>query len=90
MTMRITSWDTGAQWRRVAASSNPQVKRIVQVDVGQQRTDAAALHRSQLTCAQPALFQHARVQPFLDQPHHARIGYPVLDEFDQPVVFDRV
>jgi len=22
MTMRITSWDTGAQWRRVAASSN--------------------------------------------------------------------
>ena len=22
MTMRITSWDTGAEWRRVAASSN--------------------------------------------------------------------
>jgi len=27
MTMRITSWDTGAQWRRVAASSNPSFKR---------------------------------------------------------------
>ena len=23
MPMRITSWDTGAEWRRVAASSNP-------------------------------------------------------------------
>ena len=27
MTMRITSWDTGVQWRRVAASSNPSFKR---------------------------------------------------------------
>ena len=27
MTMRITSWDTGAQWRRVAASSNPSIER---------------------------------------------------------------
>jgi len=27
MTMRITSWDTGAEWRRVAASSNPSLKR---------------------------------------------------------------
>ena len=27
MTMRITSWDTGEEWCRVAASSNPTLKR---------------------------------------------------------------
>lgn len=68
----------------------PQVEHVVQVDVGQQRTDAAALHRTQITSAQPAFFQHARVQPFLDQPHHARVSHAVFDEQDQLVVFDGV
>jgi len=27
MTMRITSWDTGEEWRRVTASSNPLLLR---------------------------------------------------------------
>ena len=27
MTMRIASWDTGEEWRRVAASSNPSIER---------------------------------------------------------------
>ena len=38
----------------------------------------------------PAILQYARMQPFLDQPHHARIRHPVLDESHQPVVFDGV
>lgn len=67
---------------------DPQVQRVVQVDVGQQRTDAAALHRTQFTLRQPAVFQHARVQLFLAQPHHARVSHPMLDESHQPVVFD--
>ena len=40
----------------------PQVERVVQVDIGQQRGNAAALHRSQFTLRQPAVFQYARVQ----------------------------
>ena len=59
---------------------DPQVERVVQVDVGQERRDAAALHRTQFTLRQPAFFQHARVQPFLDQPHDARVSHAVLDE----------
>ena len=69
---------------------HPQVERVVQVDVGQQRADAPALDRPQLTLRDPTFFQHARVQPFLDQPHHTRVSHAVLDELDQPVVLDRV
>jgi hypothetical protein len=36
--------------------------------VGKQRTDTAAVHRSHLALLDPAVFQHARVQPLLDQP----------------------
>ena len=69
---------------------HPQVQRIVKVDVGQQRADTAALHCSYLALRQPAICQHSCVQPFLDQPHEPCVGHPVLDELDQPVVFDRV
>jgi len=69
---------------------DPQIERVVQVDVGQQRADAAALNRPTSLCVRPALFQHTGVQPLADQTHDARIGHPVLDELDQPVVLDRV
>ncbi len=69
---------------------NPQVEHIVQVHVRQQRTDAAALHRALLTHDSLPLCQHARVQPFLDEPHHAPVPNPVLEELHQPLPVDGV
>jgi hypothetical protein len=55
---------------------NPKVQHIVQVDVGQQRTDTAALNRSDLAlCALPIL-EHPGFEPLLNQPHHAPIPLP--------------
>ena len=69
---------------------HPQVKRVVQVDVGQKGADAPALNRTDFTLRQPALFQHTRVQPLLYQADDARVGHAVFDEFDQPTMFDGV
>jgi len=56
----------------------------VQIDIRQQRRDAAALHGTYLTNHPFAIFQHARVEPFLDQPDHAPIRYPMLEKCHQP------
>jgi len=44
----------------------------------------AALGRSLLTHRQLPLFQYARPQPFLDEPHDAPVPDPVFDKLDQP------
>src|SRR5215472_18656206 len=43
---------------------DPQIKHVVQIDVGQQRANAPALHRAFRTDDSLPVFQHARVQPF--------------------------
>src|SRR5215467_13686126 len=63
---------------------------IVKIDVRQQRTDATALNRSYLTLHSLALFQHARLEPFLNQAHHAPVSYAVLDKLDQPSLIESV
>jgi hypothetical protein len=40
-------------------------------------------------CCFPTL-QHARSQPFLDEPHDAPVRYPVLDKLHQPFVGDGI
>src|SRR6266550_2928554 len=47
---------------------------------------SSALRRSFLHPYSFPILQHAGVQPFLDQPHDAPIGHPMLDELDQPFV----
>jgi len=65
---------------------DPQVERVVQVEIGQKRADASALNRPSLaTCDLPVL-QHTGSEPLLDQPHDAPVPDPVLDERDQPLV----
>src|ERR1051325_3106181 len=61
-----------------------EVEHVVQIDVSQQRRGTTALWRSFLTAPPPSFFQHARVQPFADEPHHAPVSYAVLDELNQP------
>src|SRR5258708_27361833 len=69
---------------------DPEVEYIVQVDVRQQRTNAAALNGSHLTLYSLALFQHAGLEPFLDQAHHAPVSYTMLDKLHQPSVVESV
>jgi site-specific DNA recombinase len=38
----------------------------------------------------PAVFHHARLQPFLDQADHPFVGYPMPYELDHPAMFDFV
>src|SRR5712691_5642333 len=71
---------------RLPPPLSPEVERIVQVHVGQERRDAAPLGRAFFTpCPRPVL-QHAGVEPLLDQPHDAPVRNPVLDELHQPLV----
>ena len=74
----------------LSPSLDPEVENIVEIDVRQQRTDTSALNRSYLTLNSPALFQHARLEPFLDQAHDAPVGYAVLDKLHQPSLIESV
>ena len=65
---------------------DPQVEHVMKIDVRQKRRSTSALRRSFLHPYSFPILQHAGVQPFLDQPHDAPIGHPMLDELDQPFV----
>src|SRR5712671_1574122 len=69
---------------------HPEVKHIVQIDVGQQRRGTAALWRSFFAARPLSRFQHACVQPFSDESHHALVSYPVLDELNQPFMVQTI
>ncbi len=60
--------------------------RMEGINVGQQRRCTSALWRSFFHTYSFPIFQHARVEPFLDQPHEAPVCDPMLDEFHQPFV----
>src|SRR5208282_5877474 len=59
---------------------------IMEVDIRQQRRCTSTLWRTCFHERSLALFQHACVQPFLDEPHDAPVRYPMLEEPDQPCV----
>src|SRR5829696_1957801 len=63
---------------------HPEVEHVVQIEVSQQRRGTAALWRSFFAAPPLSFFQHARVQPFADESHHAPVSYAVLDELYQP------
>src|SRR6266700_3611567 len=69
---------------------HPEVEHIVQIDVSQQRRGTTALWRSFITARPLSFFQHACVQPFTNEPHHALVCYPVLDELNQPFVVQAI
>src|SRR5437667_320314 len=65
---------------------DPQVEHVMKIDVRQKRRSTSALRRSFLHPYSFPILPPAGVQPFLDQPHDAPIGHPMLDELDQPFV----
>src|SRR5215471_7322964 len=69
---------------------DPEVECVVEIDIRQQRANTPALNCPYLTLHPFALFQHAGLEPFLNQVHDAPIGYAVLDEFHQPPLIESV
>src|SRR6266851_4400704 len=63
---------------------DPQVEHVVEIDVREQWRCAAALRRPFFHPPPLAPLQHARVQPFLDEPNDAPVRNPVLDKLHQP------
>jgi hypothetical protein len=59
---------------------NPEIEDVMEVEIRQQRRCTATLRRAFLRERSHSLFQHARVQPFLDETHDAPVRYPVLEE----------
>src|SRR3989449_2251603 len=82
--------DDIAAGSRPAPYLDPEVKRVVEVEVRQERRCAAALRRPLLHPYSLPVLQHACVQPFLDEPHDAPVRNPVLDELHQPSVVDGI
>jgi len=73
-----------------APVSGPQIKHVVQVDVGEEWRNHRPLARPLFTDCDDPVLQHARLEPFLDQANDAWIGNPMLDETDQPTLADFV
>ena len=68
----------------------PEVEPVMEIEVRQQRADTATLNRSYLRVDSLALFQHAGLEPFLDQTHDAPVCHAVLDKLHQPSVIQSV
>src|SRR5438552_736221 len=75
--IRVPHDDHVAVGLRLPPSPNPEVERVVQVHVGQERRDAAPLGRALVAPRPRSVLPHARVEPFLDQPHDAPVRNPL-------------
>ena len=64
----------------------PQVVDVVEVDVRKQRRDHRPLRGSFLTLDPYTFFEHAHLQPFLDQADNPPVADAVFNEADQPVL----
>src|ERR1700691_5172197 len=82
----VTHHDNIAVRTLLTPCLNPKIEDVMEVDIRQQRRCTSALRRARIHERSLTLFQHARVQPFLDEPHDAPVRYPMLEEPDQPLV----
>jgi hypothetical protein len=71
-------------------SLNPQVQYIVEIEVRQQGTDTSPLYRTSFTLYLFPLFQHSRLQPFLNEADDPSIRNAVPDKLDQPFVVEGI
>src|SRR5208283_4039609 len=61
------------------------VEDIVQVNVRQQRGNRCPLRRTLRSLRPCPVLDDSRGQPFIDQPQHSLVRYPVPEELPQPV-----
>src|SRR5579863_2667067 len=83
--IRIAHDDHFAPGYLLPPCHHPQIEYIVQVEVGKDRRNHRTLRSPFLRLEPPAVFHHARLQPFLDQAHDPLICDPMLDELHQPL-----
>ena len=69
---------------------DPEIEDVVQEDVGQERADARSLRRSPVRLVPLIALQDAGLEPLPDKPQDARVGDPVRQHPQQPLVVDRV
>src|SRR5690242_4737598 len=88
--IRKTEDDYIAGRLALSPTLRPEIKDIVQVDVGEQRRCHRSLPCSHLTRRDDSVFENARLEPFSDQADDARIADPMLQETDKPFLANRV
>jgi hypothetical protein len=71
-------------------SLNPQVKYVVKIEIRQKRTDAPPLYCTHFALYLLPLFQHSRLQPFLDEADNPSVSDAVLDKPYQPSVVEGI
>ena len=69
---------------------DPEVEHVMQEDVGQERADARPLRRSPIRLVPLTALEDTGRKPLPDKPEHPRIGDPVRQHPQQPLVVDRV
>src|SRR5712691_5693289 len=67
---------------------HPEIEYMVQVEICKNRRNHRTLGGPFLRLEPPAVFHHARLQPFLDQANDSLVRYSMLDKLDQPLVID--
>src|SRR3984893_9208375 len=68
----------------------PEIKDVVQIDVGEQWLDHRSLSRTPVTRRHDPIFEHTRLEPFLYQADDAPITDPVFQKTHQPFLTDRI
>src|SRR5271163_2207241 len=86
--VRITNHDHVARGLAPSPAFGPEIKTVVQVDVGQERRYHRPLPGPLVTDRHDSVFQNARLEPFLNQVEDARVGDPMLQESGQPGLAD--
>jgi len=64
----------------------PEIERVVQVDIGEQRRNHRSLSRAPVVHSYDPVFEYARLQPFTDQADDALVADAVFLKPDQPVL----
>ena len=76
--------------RRFPPLRNPGVQHIMQIDIGQQWTDAASLRSAFRYGVEDSFFHHSRFQPAADQDDHSPVSNPVVQKAGHPLVVEVV
>src|ERR1700758_588147 len=88
--IRIARDDHNAGGLAPSPTFGPEVEDLVQIDVGEQRRNHRSLPRPPITGSHDSVFEHPRLEPFLDQANDAPVADPVLQKAYQPFLTDRI
>src|SRR2546425_9669295 len=70
----------------MSTATLPYAVKRVEVDVGKERRDHAALRTSQVGASHRPFLHHTRLQPQSQELHYPSVRYPLLDQLEQLLV----